>query len=511
MELQLHTVEHDFYERVDLQPVSSETMRENIVPDSCADIARIVETTGEVYLTGRDMMADGRFSATGTVDVSILYIPEKGVGPCVLRYQLPFHCSGEGHEGELEHFDVHAELRSVDTRVLNPRKVLTRVDLLLYPSGCRKRKLKLCSGQEQEEKGLQMLHRTCKTKTIAAVREKEFSFSEDLIPAAGRNRAAEILRSTLFIRCGDSKIIGNKVVVKGMLSAHILYREESGEVTSLQQDVPFSQIMEGSGLQEQWECVSRGQLLGTECTIGGGKGNGEGASMLTISVQMRIRTLVWKEEEMELMADLYSTSEPVKTCMEEICLQQINPRQSRRMTGREMLETGVAVKRVVDACVSCAVGCPEGGSDHLDIPVTARCLYTDENDMLHSVERTFRLPCPAETGENVHLRGWGECRGDVMAAIFPEGIELRFPVDCTLEGWQSVRYLCVAGVEAEEQGADRGEEPSLILRKLDTRESLWSVAKQYRTTCRAILAVNEIESEAQIPRDRLLLIPRVRG
>ena len=78
MELQLHRIGHDFYERVELPPFSCETIRENIVPDSCSDIARIVDTRGLVYLTGRNLAADGRFTVTGAVDVSVLYIPEQG-------------------------------------------------------------------------------------------------------------------------------------------------------------------------------------------------------------------------------------------------------------------------------------------------------------------------------------------------------------------------------------------------------------------------------------------------
>ena len=41
------------------------------MPDSCADIARIVDTTGLVCLTNRELTGDGRFSASGTVEVSV--------------------------------------------------------------------------------------------------------------------------------------------------------------------------------------------------------------------------------------------------------------------------------------------------------------------------------------------------------------------------------------------------------------------------------------------------------
>ena len=122
MELKLKKVGHDYYEPLTFTPFSCETTRENIVPDSCADIARIVETTGFVCLTGREITGDGRLCASGSVDVSILYIPEKGEGPCALHFQIPFQSYGEGQgSSECEFLDIRAELQSVDTRVLNPR------------------------------------------------------------------------------------------------------------------------------------------------------------------------------------------------------------------------------------------------------------------------------------------------------------------------------------------------------------------------------------------------------
>ena len=57
MELKLKKAGHDYYEPLAFTPFSCETMRESIVPDSCANIARIVETTGMVYLTGREMIS----------------------------------------------------------------------------------------------------------------------------------------------------------------------------------------------------------------------------------------------------------------------------------------------------------------------------------------------------------------------------------------------------------------------------------------------------------------------
>ena len=52
--------------------------------------------------------------------------------------------------------------------------------------------------------------------------------------------------------------------------------------------------------------------------------------------------------------------------------------------------------------------------------------------------------------------------------------------------------------------------PSLVLRCLGKQETAWDLAKRYNTTIGVILAANQLETEGDISRDQLLLIPRKR-
>ena len=509
MELKLKKAGHDYYEGVAWPPFSCETMRECIVPDSCADIARIVDTAGLVCLTGRELTGDGRFCASGTVEVSVLYIPEKGDGPCALRFQLPFQCCGEGADAaDTEFLDIRGELQSIDTRALNPRKVLTRANLVLYPSGCRHVSLSVCTGAAEEDGAIQLLREKRETWVVAGVREKEFTFVEELPLSPGREAAAEILSTRLSLRGTDSKLIGSKLVVKGLISASVLYRESGGGLSVLQQELPFSQILEGSGFSEDLDAAASYRLLSADCRVGA-EGSPDDPHVLTLSLLLRARVTARRREEIAFIADLYSTAAEITCQTTELSLREDCQRRSARVNVRELLETGAAVKAVVDTEVGCGTVRQSGGAGSLEIPLWARCLYLYENDALRCVRRDFSAACQEELPEGCRVEAEASCRGDVMASILPDGIELRFPVDCELETARAGRYLCVAGGESEETES-RESGPSLTLRKMSPEESLWSVAKQYRTTCRAILEVNDVAEEGQLPTDRLLLIPRAR-
>ena len=510
MELKLQKANHEYYETLRFAPFPCETMRENIVPDSCGDIARIVDTTGTVCLTGRELTGDGRFCASGNVEASVLYIPEKEEGPRALHFQIPFQCYGEGQgDASCENLDIRGELHSIDTRVLNPRKVLTRANLTLYPAGCRHVSLSVCTGVAEEcGAGIQLLREQKQTRVVAGIREKEFTFAEELPLSPGRGGAEEILSTRVDVRGTDSKLIGSKLVVKGLIAASVLYRESGGRLSLLQQELPFSQILEGNGFEEDCESETVYRLLGAECRTGT-EGAPDDTCTLTLSVSLRARVTVWRTVEVAFLSDLYSTAAPVNCQMEELSLSENSQQSVRRQNVRELLETGAAVKSVVDTEIACGVAVLSGGEWKL--PVWARCLYLDESDLLGSVHREFSVSLPAEL-ENDRLECTAEavCHGDVITNIMPEGIELRFPIECAVSSSSRRQYLSVSGGETEEEAQEKEPAPSLILRKIGPGETLWSVAKQYRATREGILSVNELTEENQITPDKLLLIPRAR-
>ena len=316
------------------------------------------------------------------------------------RFQIPFQCYGEG-QGDVacEFLDIRGELSSIDTRVLNPRKVLTRANLVLYPMGCRHVSMSVCTGVEEGE-GIQLLRERRQTRVAAGVREKEFTFTEELPLSPGRGGAEEILSARVDIRGTDSKLIGSKLVVKGLISASVLYKEAGGRLNLLQQDLPFSQILEGNGFDEDCESEAAYRLLSCECRIGSESGPDD-AYVLTLELLLRARVSVWRGEEISFIADLYSTAAPVACQTAELELSEDCQRTVRRQNARELLETGVAVKAVVDTEIGCGGAQLEGGE--LKLPVWARCLYLDENDMLGSVRREFTVSCPTHPTASISL------------------------------------------------------------------------------------------------------------
>ena len=87
------------------------------------------------------------------------------------------------------------------------------------------------------------------------------------------------------------------------------------------------------------------------------------------------------------------------------------------------------------------------------------------------------------------------------------GSTCRLSVPVRFEARRCLRRPVAAVTAVELQDPPEGPQPSLILRRMAEGETLWDIARQYRTDEEAIRAANELTEDRP---EGMLLIPRVR-
>ena len=85
----------------------------------------------------------------------------------------------------------------------------------------------------------------------------------------GRDGAAELLKSQVCSSVTEAKIVGSKLIFKGLFSVSVLYRTMAGKCCSTTAELPFSQIMEIEGAAEGAVPSLQLQLTGTDLQIDG--------------------------------------------------------------------------------------------------------------------------------------------------------------------------------------------------------------------------------------------------
>ena len=505
MKLELNRTHLTGYETVLDTTVFREETLETIVPDANPDILRLIDTQGKVLLKSREAM-DGRVTLTGTARLAVLYQPEGGNGPCRLEVSIPFSMSAEDSQltsGCL----VTAVPRVVgaDTRTINPRKILTRVEIAVCVKAFSTQTTVLCNGVTAVDGSMEQWKQLHHPYCVTVVQEKHVTFEDDLNIPAGRPAAEELLSSRVELSCHDVKLIGNKMILKGDAAVKLLYRPVGGGLDAADFTLPFSQIVEVVGVGEDGDCAVQIGLCGFDFVLGG-----DGRTV-SAALSMLAQVVVREEREVELLTDAYSTCCPMQA--EQVPYEYYERRAAG--TGsqmvRQLIETGLSVQSVVDAY--CLVGQTaqkrEGNQLSLIAEMILTAVCSTEDGEYCAMSRRLEVCCPVEVPEMCSCSF--DCRcGEIIATPTADGVEIRFPVDFPYFCVQKTQGLVVREMNAaEESGEEMELKPSIILRVMQPGERLWDVAKRYRTTTGDIIRANELESE-QPCEGCLLLIPRKR-
>jgi len=511
MDLELKKACLDAYETGGELTLTQEETAETIVPDYCPDIARIIETDGKIYIHGRDLR-DGKAEISGTVKVTVLYTPDGEGGIRTLEFAMPFTVESDNRSlPGCTYLMADVEPEFLETRMLNPRKVFTHCKLVTRMTGYQKAPLCFCTDVETEERLCVEKRQEHQQATLLThISEKDFTFTEELTLSPGRSGAAELLHSQVYSAVTETKIVGSKLIFKGIFSISLLYRTADGKYCSSTGELPFSQIMEVEGAEEGAVASLQLQLTGTDFQIDGDDPDGR---QIAVTLYLHATALLREEKELTLLNDLYSTTYDLSHEAVPLSLTGFFETMTRRQTVREVLEIGVVAESILSLSVSCgSVSVSrEGETTVLRTGAVVRALYLDEGDVPLVAERCIDVNCQMELPADCRVTARAVCTEEVQGSLGDRGIEVRFPVDFCVEAASRTKRVCISNAKLDTESVkDMAGAPSLVLRCIGKQESAWDLAKRYNTTISEILAANQLEEECEIPQDKLLLVPRKR-
>lgn len=490
-----------FQQVIDHTLIQEETL-EAIVPDACPDILRIVSVCGQICISKKQVIED-HIIVTGQVDTAILYLPEEGDTLCKMTVRIPF--TNESSALPLESGDeifVIPTLSKQEARILNPRKVLVRLELMLELSGFQKNIMALCCGIEEagqygiEERMVQQeIHPLCH------VQSKHFTFDESF-------RLEEELQEILSVRiaphCQESKIIGNKLIFKGETEVQIMYLSEQNQINLARHQLPFSQIMEMEDFGEDGQ--GKVTLILESFYMNPASGRGDD---LEITLDIVAQATVRNKKYLTLLEDAYSVTHHLSVEKENNTLVTVAEEFIAPQPIRQIFETTIPISSVEDSCVRTGkiIQNREGTQLNFSCDLTISLLCRDESGAWNTLE--FKQEISHSTECNTEIVSCCRCFtiGDIFSNPAPGGIELRFSPQFQYSLVETKNISAVASATLGEP-RERGSS-TIVLRLPQAQEELWDIAKQYGTTTTQITQANQLQEE-NLSTGRMLLIPSIR-
>ncbi|MGI6039848.1 MAG: DUF3794 and LysM peptidoglycan-binding domain-containing protein [Eubacteriales bacterium] len=510
MELELRKESYVFYDTGLDMTGTREEMYDAIVPDALPDILRIVESHGVAMINTREMR-ESRLIVTGTVRASVIYVPESGEGLEHLTLSIPFTHEFEMNPESRGVLLCSVELQSIDSRTINPRKVLVRTTVRIDARSIDQRSFSLCTdvnavGRED----VQLLKQSYLVRMPCAAKTKSFAISDELEMSSSNPPAAEILKWSCKTTSGEYNIVGRKVIFKATLSIKLLCkgRGPGNDVFTSQIELPFSQIIEADGLTEGAQCFIWLQPENVSVEL-----NGEsGGRILSVSADIEAQLSAYAPKRLETIADLYSTSMRSVVDSRPYEFTELVDLETKRQTIRDTVETDTPVRYVLDMEVLFEepTVSREQGFIRAETTADVRILYVAEDGGIYHASRRLPVSVRSEAPDGSGCRVRVTSASEAFSAAAISGAEVRFDACFDLEATRRRNIFAVHSARLEPYGEDAPLRPSVVLKYPQRGESLWSMAKRYNSAEADIRAANDLEPGDEPNPDELLLIPKRR-
>lgn len=494
--------------------VAQEETMEMIVPDAQPDILRIVDTDVNTYVRSKDTET-GRITLTGTASVTVIYLPEGLSTLRRLNVEVPFSIAAADAEITPESKVIaNVNAISVDSSVINTRKLIVRVNLLANLVCYSDSESEFFTGlPETDEIDIEALTENCNISVVTDVSEKTFVISDELTLSASNPPIGNILKATAQLVPNEVKQVGNKLIVKGTSAVQLMYNPaDGGEATGADFNTEFSQILEIEEAGDNADFDVALILTSAYFDIAPDMAQTEGRRVnAEIHAVAQCATVIKKN--VSYIADVYSTKFDLESSTTDTVIPEKMKADKPGVAARGFIDTPTAVSQVL--CVTVRPGevnvTEDGNVADLKTDLNASAVYIDDEGRISSANGKIPAATRIDTANTGHCKGSAVCDGDIFASATSNGIDIRANVSFSAEmtGVKSISQVYGVSYD-EDEPKDHSKMPSLSLTRPRSVDSMWKLAKRHNSTPELIATANGLESTNELQPGQMLIIPKKR-
>lgn len=474
-----------------------------IVPDTNPDIKKVLEVSGYVTVIEKSIRS-GKVYIQGTVNMTVLYSPDGETANKVksLSCTQEFNHSSDNIRSSDNAFIIaDIESESFKCSMINSRKINLRCILGINVKVIEPYEFDAaiyCDAQSDICMKTQKL-RLC---NISSSSENKIVICEQVELPTGSPSISEILRASVSPESSEIILTENTVLAKGNAKICFLYTSlDDGSVQSAEYTVPFEESLDIPGTEEDMEAEIDYTLSDIYCEI---RDDSDGEPRifgfeLELSASVRSIKLI----EPEIICDAYSLNCNAKLLSQPIILEQLTGSNTAQLTHKvsvDIPESLPGIKKVCDVSAYASVdkisaengettvfgkvkSCILYTTDDADMPLCSFCSTSDFSHTLSSASADTETVCDAKIFTE-HLS---------YSMSGSSNLDLRIVLGLSIRCFKETEPAPVTEIELIEE--ESVKKPCIIIYFVQKGDTLWSIAKKYKTTVAALTECNELSED----------------
>lgn len=507
MRVALHRVESDCLKPIYDNVISKEETLELVVPDVSADIGKILDVRGQLLVSSHKIKTD-EILFNASVEVTVIYAADESGKVQYVMATIPLDMAvpvtGADENSKLV---SRWELCCLDARLLNPRKLLLRSDVLANVVVYAPDKFVLWDNlSEGEKQPVYILKKEVEHTLIVGVREKSFVVTDEHRLPPDKEQGTKMLSAETEICVQDAKSVGNKVIIKALAKTMAVFvNENDGSLFDSIFTTQFSQIIEVDTFGDNIMNTVSVMLKDAEFTMVSNKDHG---FVCQASLQMVAQAVSKEARLCTYVEDAYSNVYKLNTECEDIKLMKSLPQSPLMLNLKCKIKPGTALADIIYAGVSEICTEIEGNAIRVSLSVSG--VGKLESAELEALEVKLNGEETVVLMRNQRLNIISVCCEKPIITGAPQSAELSVGVEIAYCIKETSEISAVCSLEiCEDCEMNNGSRPTLVVLCSERETDLWMLAKKYGSTMDMIESANKMNSEFS-PKCRPLLIPRAK-
>ncbi len=478
-----------------------------IVPDIKPDILNTIHTSGNVFIYKKEAL-EGKIKIEGSTNIYIMYLADgevstvRSLNTCIdFSEMIDF----ENIKSDMN-LEIEPTIKQIDCKVLNGRKVNIKVMVELKQrvySNETKNYIKSVSNKED----IQVLNKSFGINSLIGVGTNKI-YAKDTLMIENIDNLAEILKVDMKIINKDIKISYNKVLAKADINMKIMYLTEDDRINCIESKIPAIGFVDIQDVNDDNIIDTNYELKNLVI-----KPNTTEEHSIYVEAEIELSCKAYQNKQIDIIQDLYSPTRDfrfkqnqIKTLIDkqenkEIC----NIRQSMKIpeiVGNKIYDVEV-IPTILKQDVLNEQVVYEG-------EVALKFIYSSSNSVsidtkTVTIPYNFNMNIPKIT-KSTAIQTSLEVNAQNFIIMPDDNVDINVDLNFIVNTSKNIVINIIDDVEEIE---NREQNPySIIIYFVKPGDSLWQIAKRFKSTIDDIVKVNKIEDPNKIMPGEQLFIPR---
>ena len=478
-----------------------------IVPDIKPDILNTMDTVGNVCIYKKEVL-DGKVRIDGSIQLNIIYLADtdseftRGLTNSLDFTQIIDidNCRAGMN------LKSNIQIKDIECKVLNGRKINTKVMLEIEVMIYSNEEINILKKINSVE-GIQTLNSTMQINNLIGTGSCRAS-AKDTITIDGEDNLAEILKTEIKLMGSEAKVSYNKILLKADANVKIMYLTESGDIKLVSSNIPVMGFIDMNNVSESNILSSNYEIKNIIV-----KPNSAEQHSIYVEIEFEISCDASDSLEIDLIQDMYCPTEELQLNQKEVSTitnKQIN---KEICNIRERISVPeISSNRIYDVEINPSI-------NNINI-LNGRIVYEGElnlNFIFSSDANTrmdvkkYNLPFTftvnnEQMNSNKVVNTKTNCINDEFVVTSDGMIECKVDLEFEIESYNSANINIIDEINMTENTSEMM--PSMVIYLVKEGDTLWTIAKKYKTTMEDIINVNNLENPNNISIGQKLFIPR---